>query len=163
MKLKFLLPAALCLSISNTGYAAISNICCDLTPSSDGSCKCYGIGADCSNCNGGSSGGNCPNCKSTDWAASGTDGYESRIEALCLGIKCNKFTYYRCAKGWYGKAINLTDSLSGCTRCPSSGGVYGTNTAGQNTDITSCCIPANRTMTDTKGTFTFTDECCYSN
>lgn len=164
MKLKFLLPAALCLSISNTGYALTTEtMCCDLSPSLDGTCKCYGIGNDCSHCYGGS-GGDCTDCESTDWAASGTDGYESRIIASCLLGRCNKLTNYRCAKGWYGSATKLTDSLNGCARCPSSGGVYGTTLlAGNDNVIEDCYIPGGTVATDGTGTFEYTADCYYSN
>ena len=162
MKPKFFMSVILCSTAVNTCYAlSTAKLCCDMAYVEGTPCKCYADSSgSCAHCS--VSGGGCTDCDSTDWAPTGTAGYESRINALCMLMtgKCNKTTEYRCAAGYYGKSMNGT---SGCTRCPSSGGVYGTNTAGENTDIKSCCIPANRTMTDTKGTFTFTDECCYSN
>ncbi|MBQ8293850.1 MAG: hypothetical protein IJX89_00490 [Alphaproteobacteria bacterium] len=62
---------------------------------------------------------------------------------------------YQCRAGYYGDGTT-------CTRCPSSGGVYGTSAAGS-TAITSCYIPANSSMSDTTGTYTFTSNCYYSN
>ena len=150
MKLKFLLPAALCLSILNTGHAVVTNLCCDLTPSSDGSCKCYADPTKgCANCYTGSGDTGCTDCESTSWTASGTEGYVRRTNAVCLGTTCNKLQARGCAWGWYGNA-----DLGGCTRCPSSGGVYGTTIyAGNNNTITDCYIPGGTVATDGTGTF----------
>ena len=165
MKLKILTVAlALAGNIYIYGAYAVGVTCFNCTDPNTNVCTSYGSTC-CAPCNGGGAvGSGCTDCDSTDWAPTGTAGYESRINAVCALIngQCTKTTLYRCAAGYYGKVKSL-GGLSGCTRCPSSGGVYGTNTAGENEDITSCCIPANRTMTDSGGTFTFTDKCCYSN
>lgn len=167
MKTKLFMSVILCSAAVNTCYAlGTTKLCCDIAYVEGQPCKCYADSSgSCALCNGGGSvGSGCKDCDSTDWAPTGTAGYESRINAVCVLMtgQCTKTTVYRCAAGYYGKVKSL-GGLSGCTRCPSSGGVYGTNTAGENEDITSCCIPANRTMTDSGGTFTFTDKCCYSN
>ncbi|MBQ4130327.1 MAG: hypothetical protein IJD69_03035 [Alphaproteobacteria bacterium] len=69
---------------------------------------------------------------------------------------------YGCAEGYYqssGSDANMT-----CSRCPSSGGVYGTNDVGD-TSITTCYIPAGsvRTFTDDAGSGTEynEDDCFY--
>lgn len=100
----------------------------------------------------------CTNCGTGAWAA-GNTGYEKRSVGTCNCNTCTYTTEYRCAAGYYGASTNGT---SGCTRCPSSGGVYGTSAAGS-TAITSCYIPANSSMTDSTGTYTFTTNCYYTN
>lgn len=123
-----------------------------------GLCSCNGEFPTCAgrcmeNCSGG-----CSNCTSTQWASSGT-GYETRTYATCDCKTCTKSTEYRCAAGYYGSSTNGT---SGCTRCPSSGGIYGTSAAGS-TAITSCYIPSGTSMSDSTGTYTYTDNCYYTN
>lgn len=66
--------------------------------------------------------------------------------------------YTSCKAGYYYDSNDKT-----CTRCPSSGGVYGT-TVDKNTDgITSCYIPSGTAFSDTTGTGTYTENCYYSN
>lgn len=62
-----------------------------------------------------------------------------------------------CNKGYYGNAS------SGCTKCPSSGGIDGTTVGINTTDITGCYIPADESMSDSIGTFHFSEPCFYSN
>lgn len=102
----------------------------------------------------------CTNCNSIDWTAYRT-GYERRINRDCeCDGTCTSTTQYRCAVGYYGTSTNGT---SGCTRCPSSGGIYGTTAAAGSKNITSCYIPANQTMSDGTGEYVFTNKCYYKN
>lgn len=66
---------------------------------------------------------------------------------------------YSCEQGYYGRP---TSSLSGCTRCPSSGGVYGTTASSGATDITECYIPSGTSGSDSSGSFTYTGNCYYT-
>ncbi len=109
-----------------------------------------------SNCTG------CTNCTSdTSWSSVGT-GYEKKVTRTCDCNTCNSSTLYRCAAGYYGSSTNGT---SGCTRCPSSGGVYGTSAAGS-TAITSCYLPSGTTVSFSdstgSGTAKYTSDCYYS-
>ena len=173
MKLKLIIGIILCLSMVNTSHAiSVDNtkICCVYLAQNDSTeseCACWAaFDGDCSNCKGGGIGGGgiietgCPDCESSDWAASGTEGYEVSIDAICqvrTGF-CDKTYSYRCASGYYGSSL---DGVSGCTRCPSSGGIYGSSAAGS-TEITACYIPANTQLSDTTGTFIYSDDCYYS-
>lgn len=69
-------------------------------------------------------------------------------------------TEYGCAAGYYKSGGSGASTV--CTRCPASGGTYGTNAIGT-TDITTCCVPAGTSFSDTTGTGTFNKECCYTN
>jgi len=105
------------------------------------------------------------------------------------GTSCSACTTYRCASGYYGTA---TSGTSGCTicpsnatcaggngsifvcakgyykdgglcsRCPTSGGVYGTTAAAGATAVTECYLPANTPITDATGTYIFTGNCYYT-
>lgn len=92
------------------------------------------------------------------WSSSGT-GVESR-NTCCLynGEEVCVFQY-RCIAGYYG-------SGSSCTRCPSSGGVYGTSAVGS-TSITSCYMPSGTTISFSdstgSGTEKYTSDCYYTN
>lgn len=98
------------------------------------------------------------------WSASSANRVvrEKYANGSILGVyRCDIATTseYGCAAGYYqsgGSGATMT-----CTRCPSSGGVYGTNNIGT-TDITTCCIPANSSMKDSGGAYTFTGQCCYT-
>lgn len=70
--------------------------------------------------------------------------------ATCSG------TTFTCAKGYYKNGFS-------CTRCPSSGGVYGTTASTGATSITQCYIPSGTSMSDGTGTYTYTSNCYYSN
>ena len=63
-----------------------------------------------------------------------------------------------CRVGYYSSG-----GTTACTRCPSSGGVYGTTDSTGSTAITDCFIPADTDMTDTTGTYHFADDCYYTN
>lgn len=104
--------------------------------------------------------GTCDNCISlpTWLPIIGSDGHEQKTTKTCntATCKCNSSTEYRCAAGYYGVSFL---GRSGCTRCPSSGGVYGTSTAGSNTKITDCYMTSG---SDDTGTFTYTSNCYYT-
>ena len=65
---------------------------------------------------------------------------------------------YRCAAGYYGSSTN---GSTGCNKCPSSGEVEGQSAAGS-TEITSCYIPKNTTLSDSTGKYQYTSDCYYS-
>lgn len=123
--------------------------------------------------NGGSSGGDCDgtctNCTSTLWTDYAT-GYQNKTTATCNTVtcKCTKSTDYRCAAGYYKSgvirclgSIDGSASCSGCSRCPPSGGIYGSSAPGS-TAITACYIPTDTSMSDSTGTYTYTSNCYYS-
>lgn len=102
----------------------------------------------------------CTNCTTTGWVAAGAGYQKSTVgDCQCDGT-CKYTTNYQCAVGYYGRSTNGT---TGCTRCPSSGGVYGTTANAGSTSITSCYIPANTAMTDGTGEYVFTSNCYYKN
>lgn len=106
----------------------------------------------------------CSNCTSDiAYTAAGT-GYQKKVNRYCDcssgTAKCIETTVYQCAVGYYGRSTNGT---SGCTRCPSSGGVYGTTAAAGSTAITSCYIPSGSSFSDGTGSGTYTGNCYYKN
>lgn len=123
---------------------------CKFTTGSTGICTPY---PDCSS--------GCPNCDTTTWTAH-SDGYQKRTVATCNTTYCicSKNTEYRCATGYYGTSTN---GISGCTRCPSSGGVYGITASSGAKSITECYLPAGTTGSDNTGSFTYTGNCYYKN
>lgn len=92
----------------------------------------------------------------------GCDKLESRA---CVNNLCKTTTTARCQKGYYGTATlnNLKTSCSGCTACPSSGGVAGTTSGPGATAITECYIPAGTKSSDSTGSFEYTGNCYYKN
>ncbi len=73
-----------------------------------------------------------------------------------------------CATGYYGTPLysyteRYGDNFSGCYRCPSSGGVYGTTAGPGATDITECYLPAGTSFSDDIGSGTYSDDCYYTN
>lgn len=106
--------------------------------------------------------GTCDNCESTDWIQN-SNGGESRTNATCntSTCKCSKRIETRCSTGYYGSGMSIVGSTP-CTKCPSSGGIAGSSIAGSNKKITDCYIPANTSMTDGTGTYTYTSNCYYS-
>lgn len=95
-------------------------------------------------------------CGYNVWTATGT-GYEQQIETTTENETCTSSNItYRCAAGYYGTTTNGT---SGCTKCPTPG----TSTAGTNTSMTQCYIPAGTEMSDSSGTYIYTKNCYYSN
>lgn len=99
------------------------------------------------------------------WSSPKT-GYQSLTEFSCgltTGCECTQSTKYRCAAGYYGTAsYSQLNGYRGCTRCPSSGGVYGTIAAGNGTTKTSCYIPTTSTLTDGAGSYQYTSNCYYT-
>ena len=85
-------------------------------------------------------------------------------------VSCRTTNSCQCEKGYYGSpSYNLTNRgcTGTCTRCPSSGGVYGTTASSGATSITDCYIPAGTSysFSDTigSGTQTVQSDCYYSN
>ena len=115
--------------------------------------KCQTTCADCTDCT-----------SDTSWTtAEDSSGlviisHQQKIIRTCDCGTCIETPEYRCAAGYYGTPTSLSD---GCYRCPSSGVVYGTSAAGS-TEITSCYMPSETSMTDDSGTFQFTSDCYYS-
>ncbi len=100
----------------------------------------------------------CTNCNDSDWAAYGT-GYERYFHRTCVDGTCVSTARYRCAAGYYGSS---TSGTSGCTKCPSSGGVAGQSEPGNNAVITKCYIPSGSKFSDSTGRWTYTGNCYYS-
>ncbi len=116
-------------------------------------CITIGVCEDDSGCTG------CTNCTSdVNWAA-GNTGYQFKVSRSCDCNTCIESTAYRCASGYYGTSTNGT---SGCSQCPSSGGINGMSDAGS-TEITSCYLPSGTTGSDSTGSWTYTDNCYYIN
>lgn len=67
---------------------------------------------------------------------------------------------YGCAAGYYTTATTPSATMT-CTRCPSSGGIYGTSETG-NTSITGCYIPSGTTYNDGTGDVTLSGDCYYT-
>lgn len=61
-----------------------------------------------------------------------------------------------CDQGYYNDTSGI------CLQCPSSGGIHGTTAGTGATSITECYIPANTSLSDTGGTYTYTQDCHYS-
>lgn len=85
--------------------------------------------------------------------------------SACVNNVCTFDTTARCQKGYYGtaKLNNLKTSCSGCTACPSSGGIAGTTSGPGATAITECYIPAGTKSSDSTGSFEYTGNCYYKN
>lgn len=95
-------------------------------------------------------------CTDKEWTA-GNTGYEYSVTC---GANCDTSRKYRCAKGYYGTS---TDGTTGCTRCPASGGTYGTTAVAGSTAVTSCYIPSGTTFSGTSGSGTYTGNCYWKN
>ncbi|MDE6481910.1 MAG: hypothetical protein K2L25_03780 [Alphaproteobacteria bacterium] len=95
----------------------------------------------------------CPTeCPGTLWTSVSGQNYQVRCKTTAIKASCE----YQCKKGYYG-------SGQSCTRCPSSGGVYGTTALAGATAITACYLPSGTTFSDTTGSGTYTDACYYQN
>lgn len=96
------------------------------------------------------------NCKSdTDWKP-GNAGYLKKENRNCVGGKCTVVSgSYMCAAGYYGTSTNGT---TGCTRCPSSGGVYGLSDV-DSADISYCYIPRGTKFSDSTGSGEYAADC----
>lgn len=99
-------------------------------------------------------GGECPSECPDRLAWSDVSG--ANYQTICGGTLLNPSCKYRCKQGYYG-----TDKS--CTRCPSSGGVYGTTADAGATAITECYIPSGTAFSDTSGSGTYTGDCYYQN
>ncbi len=91
--------------------------------------------------------------------------------------ECNQLTLckwqgsrgYMCAKGYYGTANCIENTLggkplcSGCTLCPIQDGARGTSVSGNGTTQTDCYKDSTITSTDDRGSYIFTEKCNYSN
>lgn len=97
---------------------------------------------------------------SPDWTCSGA--YCSQNTQTCDTTTkvCSKpTTKYKCNIGYYGRPLNAT---SGCTRCPSSGGTYGTTDEIGAVAITECYLPSGTSFLDMSGKGVYTDKCYYT-
>lgn len=83
--------------------------------------------------------------------------YNSLTNTVSAMCSCGTATY-KCAVGYYGSPKNAS---SGCTRCPASGGVYGTTAAAGATSITKCYLPSGTAFSDTAGSGEYTGNCYY--
>ncbi len=92
-------------------------------------------------------------------------GCDKVASSACVNNLCQTTTIARCQKGYYGtaKLNNLQTSCSGCTACPSSGGIAGTTSGPGATAITECYIPAGTKSSDSTGSFEYTGNCYYKN
>ncbi len=121
----------------------------------DADCKTSGYGCingQCAKCR------SCTNCTSSNTWDSVATGYQRRTTKTCgCDGTCNTSYSYRCAPGYFGNSYNGT---SGCTRCPTDGGVTGTSVAGT-TARTGCYVGANTTGRDNSGAFEFTGNSYY--
>ena len=117
-----------------------------------------------------------PNCKTgCDCALESTESYKctcnsgyysstrSWSQTQCTCEKCNVSNGtcsdgggITCNKGYY-------KSGSSCTRCPASGGTYGTTSGTGATSITECYLPSGTSFSDSYGSGTYTSDCYYSN
>lgn len=86
------------------------------------------------------------------WTYVSGQNYQIRCNKTGLKASCE----YRCNQGYYG-------SGQSCTRCPSSGGVYGTTALAGATAITKCYLSSGTEFSDTTGSGTYTDKCYYTN
>lgn len=101
-------------------------------------------------------------CPYAAWISLST-GYETR----CITTSGLTGCEYRCAPNYYGtaKGTGLPTAsgpkMSGCTACPSSGGVAGKSAAGT-TAITGCYIPSGSSFSDSTGGGTYTADCYWT-
>ena len=103
--------------------------------------------------------GAAPNCKAcpTHGECAGAD-----------NLPCCDVGYYLVNNNYVDGVITNQGKDYDCLRCPALGGVYGTTDNGcpinepEPSHITRCYIPANRSITETAGTYQFTQNCNYS-
>lgn len=100
------------------------------------------------------------NCRSTSWVAHST-GYERRTRRYCsTATQCTSVTQYRCAAGYYGRSLS---GSTGCTPCPENGvSVPPDGDLVGFTAVTDCFIPSGTEITDSTGTYTYTNDCYYT-
>lgn len=101
------------------------------------------------------SGVSCPN--QTSYNCSCNSGYTVQYQGTS---SCNCF---RCAAGSY---VTGTNAAPTCTQCPPHSDKNGTRGTTVENNVskspTSCYLPANTTYTDSKGSYTFTSTCSYT-
>ncbi|MDE5615701.1 MAG: hypothetical protein K2I81_02615 [Alphaproteobacteria bacterium] len=73
--------------------------------------------------------------------------------ATCSG---GNGSVFRCNVGYYKNGTS-------CTRCPASGGVYGTTAGAGATSVTECYLPSGTAFSDASGSGTYEGNCYYSN
>jgi len=106
------------------------------------------------------------NCKSSDWTTlpNAGEGVIWRTYRYCENTTtCKSVTQYGCNAGYYGQPTDATSDE--CKKCPGDGTsslpqltVVGIN----NTEITDCYIPTGTEMSDSTGTYTYTQNCYYT-
>lgn len=103
----------------------------------------------------------CTNCTSdTSWLSHlDYPGYEVLITRTCSCNTCAEFPTYRCAAGYFGSP---TGWGSGCSDCKTATGTTKSTSAAGSQYITNCYIPSNIAITDSYGSFIFTNMCYYS-
>ena len=145
----------------NCCASVISHIPTEASYTTDASCttKVSGEGLNTAGC-----------CKSTS-ISSTTDGviktracstnatYDRSTGVVSARCDCGIPTY-KCAIGYYGSPTNET---SGCTRCPASGGVYGTTASAGATSVTECYLRSGTAFSDASGSGRHEGKCYYSN
>lgn len=90
-----------------------------------------------------------------------SNGIQRSLDYTCdMGECVASGTRWRCRVGYYG---NPTSDTSGCTRCPASGGIYGTTLSPGGMGITQCFIPSGTASNDSAGEFTYTGDCYWRN
>ena len=67
-----------------------------------------------------------------------------------------------CGNPSYSYSERYGDSFSGCYRCPSSNGVYGTTATVGGTSVAECYLPSGNTFADETGAGTYSGNCYYS-
>ncbi|MDE6481519.1 MAG: hypothetical protein K2L25_01715 [Alphaproteobacteria bacterium] len=119
--------------------------------------------SDCANvCN------NCPNTKTYSEQSGYVAVTEQLLVTTCpesslgfLDCGCETLHYNVCPKGYYGKVDIYASTIPTCTRCPASGGIYGTTDAPGAQDITECYMPADTEIKDETGTFSCSEKSYY--
>ncbi|MDE5615864.1 MAG: hypothetical protein K2I81_03470 [Alphaproteobacteria bacterium] len=93
------------------------------------------------------------------------DGCDKIASSGCVNNICTTTYTARCQKGYYGAATlnNLKTSCTGCTACPSSGGIAGTTSGAGALAITECYLPSGSAFSDSTGSGTYTNNCYYQN
>lgn len=100
---------------------------------------------------------NCTTCKTSGTTLEKNGSYEPCGDGAVMSVDVGK-----CVMAIIGPILTLCDAGEygngrNCTACPEPG----TSEMGA-TEITECYIPAGTVMTDTTGTYTYTEDCYYS-
>ncbi len=74
---------------------------------------------------------------------------------------CEDITTYRCGAGRYGSPTSETGTCHTCPGFEPGGKVSAVSSEFPRTSITSCYIMPNKAMSDTTGTYIYTDGCFY--